>query len=513
MATQLLDGFGRPITSTGGGGDQIYDLPSRGDGLRIPPPSLAQDIAYLLSRHKHRLLISDSRYIAETFPLVAGAIQQKADYVTQAGLTPHFTGRDHTWGRTARAALAEAHKIINVRGPQYDWDRSWHIGCTMFDIDGDFFVLLGESPDGFPQLQFLEGHRVGCRYGERLVTTGTYTGLTILNGVIYNARGRAVAYRILGSEPDRDRDVSARDVLHCAIPRWFSDGRPVPTLTHSILDWYDVKETRGYQRTKQKINSALTLIEATPTGGPSAATVANSTRAWTAAATAAAAAGQPLPPRPGTDAAPITEQLAGGLIRYIKAGAGSITTHGDNTPSDQWMRFDERIVQGAFYGMGWRSEMLDLSKLSGAPTRGFQDQINTTIFQRWKDLRAYAARADLYILAKLIKRGDLPAHPEWMQWDYTPPADFTVDGGRAAKADLDNVRAGADSMPAIIGRFGRTAEEVLRDQAAYLRLRGEIEKEEGLPPGSLGTLAQPGAPVPAADADADATPPPAARAA
>ena len=492
-----LDVFGKKVRSYPAGNsaaNQLYQLPSDGDGHRLPAPTLAQDMVRILARHRHRLLISDSRYIAETFPLVAGAVQQKADYVCQAGFTPHFTGKKREWGKRARELLIEAHKIISVRGPQFHWNRLWHIGCTMFDVDGDFFIYPGKSSTGYPQIQFLEGHRVGSRYGETEVMRGRYEGLPIFNGVIYNRKGRAVAYRFLGSTPDEDKDISARDVIHCGIPRWFSAGRPVPTLTHSILDWYDIKETRGYQKLKSKVSAALTLVEKTPDGkAPDSVTRAAAVN-WEKQRAAAAAASTTTPARPGTATTPLVATIAGGLIRYVKSQGGDIDTHQDNTPSDQNLRFDERLQAGAFYGMGWRFEMLDLAKLTGAATRGFSDQINTSIGKRWLDMVPYVYASELHILSCLMDRGDLEPDPEWWKWAYPAPAKFTVDQGRAAKAELDLIRAGGGNMPDLIERSGMTTEENLRKQAEFLVMKRGIEEEYDLPEDALGSLAYPGWP-------------------
>lgn len=482
MAAPILDAFGREATYQA---SSIYES-AMDSGTRLQRPNLSADIATLLSKQKHRFLISDSRYISTSFPVVGGAVEQKSDYVCQAGFTPSFTGTDEDWGNIASAAVLEAHKIIDVRGGMFNWEKDWKTGCRMLDIDGDFFVLFGKSSTGYPQLQFLEAHRVGSRNGEMTVSSGTYEGLRIINGIIYNAWGREVAYRVLGSTAEKDADVSARDMMHVGDPHWFSDGRPFPSLAYAILDWYDAKEARGFQRTKQKVNSALTLTETTEDGRmpTDAAQEAYKRMAQGASVPSAAA--------PGSKSAPLISMLEGGLIRYIKAGTGDLKSHTDNTPGDGWLRFDQRIISGAFYGMGWRYEMMDPSALSGAPTRGFQDQINTAIYSRWLALLPFIARAELYTVACLIDRGDIPDHPEWVKWGYNPPADFTVDGGRSNAADLDNIRAGTDAHPFIIGRFGRTTKEVLRAQAKYLKEKEATEKEFNLPPGSLGTLSKPG---------------------
>ncbi|MFA5262364.1 MAG: phage portal protein [Opitutaceae bacterium] len=478
MAQQLLDSFGR--TAVYQSSANIYES-SDEDGTRLSRPDIANDIALLLSRVKHRALLSDSRYIASTFSVVGGAVKQKADYVCQAGFSPHFSGSDKVYAKIARAATINAHKVINVRGRMFSWNKGWEIACMLLDIDGSIFILLGKTASGYPQIQCLEAHRIGCRYGETQVDSGTYKGLRILNGIIYNGLGREVAYRVLAATSDDDKDISARDMIHVADPRWFSDGRPFPALASAILDWYDVKETRSFQKTKAKINAAVTLIEETEDG-----------KAPADAARDAVRQGKTTVDQNGRQISATVTMLAKGMIRYVKSGGGSVKAHQDNTPGDSVQKFDQTLVSGAFYGMGWRYEMMDPATLAGAATRGFQDQINTAIFGRWGALVPFVMFVEAYVIACLTQIGEIPEHPEWLQFGYIPPADFTVDGGRSSQADLNNIRAGTDTNPAIIGRWGRTAEEVLREQAEYLKTKKDIEDEFSLPPGSLGTLNQPG---------------------
>jgi hypothetical protein len=453
------------------------------EGYRLDRPRLDTEMATVLSKHKHRLLLADARYIS-TFPLVSGAIEQKKDYVCQAGFAPVFETDDEQWNELAETALEEAHKIVDVRGQLYTWDKAWQIGCTMLDIDGDFFVLFGQTPTGFPQIQFLEAHRVGSLYGENVVSEGEYKGRRILNGIIYDAYGKELAYRVLNSDGTytdiRSLDTGG-EMMHVCDPTWFSDGRPFPRVAYALRDWYSTIEARGYQSQKHKISAAITVVEATETGKmpEDAAAAAMKLRAGTAAAGAATAQPNVIP-------------LDGGLIRYIKAGAGSISLFDNATPGAGWLDFDERLQRAAYIGTGWRYEMHNLAKLSGAPVRGFQDQINTTIYARWGVLTPAVYRAEAVILSKLIAIGTIPAHPQWTRYGYIPPADFTVDGGRSNAADLDNVRFGIENIPGIIGRYGKRPAKVLRGQAKYLKLKARIAAEEGVDPLELGRMDKPG---------------------
>lgn len=492
MSTTIVDQFGRPAVAYSYSGAQRYKG-SEDDRYRLNRPRLDDDIAKLLSREKYRMLLCDARYIAETFPLIAGMIRQKKEYVSAAGWLPEFTGADEAWGERVTQKIHDALNFLDVRG-LFDFTDAYETACGLCDIDGGVFELFTRTETGFPQSQFLEAHRIGSRASSSgivgpddaytVMTDGTqargvYAGLRIINGIIYSPAGREVAYRILGATPADDRDVSARDMQHICEPIWFSEGRPFPSIACAILDWYDVKESREFQRIKQKANSAVIATESNANGeappdtpGPEGNITARA--------------------KP-TDGGPTYQVLAGGLIRYLKSGEGKLDVHTANDPSEGWRAFDQAIVGGAFYGAGWHIGMMDAAVLGRSATYAVQDWINTTIVRRHARLKSFALRSALRVISTLIDRGDIPGNAEWYKWDIPAPPEFSVDSGRAQQADRDNTTFGLDSEPAVIRRtFGRNYKSVLRERARFARDRNAIATEFGLKPEELALPFKPG---------------------
>lgn len=492
MASPIVDQFGRPYEVS----TSARYIGTEDSRYRLDRPRLDADMALLLSREKHKMILRDARWIRESYSLVAGAVEQKADYVTGSGFFPEFVGRDRAWGRLASEKLAQALNIADVRGELFDWDELWWTICTHLDIDGAVFPILTETATGFPQIQSLEAHRIGSR-GPTVATvgpheayslvrdpaaptgwsrvTGLFAGRRIINGIIYDNAAREIGYRILGADPTQDRDIPAADLVHVTHPKWLSDGRPFPPIAYSALDWYDVKEARDLQKQQQKVHAALSLIETNETGQAPAIPALSSV-------------GSAPAPTPSTNGEPQVQMLAGGLVRYVRSGGGDIKAHESQSPSDGWRTFDQTVVAGAFFGMGWRVEMMDLSKLGGAGVRGFQDNINTAILARHKRLARPAKRIIRYFVAKLIARGDLPESADWWKWEIPTPAEFSVDAARAQQQDRENIRFGLDSTPAAIRRsLGCGPERILRAEAEYLALKKAIAEEFSLTPDELGT--------------------------
>ena len=133
--------------------------------------------------------------------------------------------------------------------------------------------MLTETETGFPQLQYLEAHRIGQTVydNSNTVDVGKYKGLRIQNGVIYNEFARAVAYRVLDESGENYQDISARDIIHVTDPDWFSQGRGIPAIASGMLDWYDLAEVRDFEKIAQKVNAALTLKEKNASGNVDAA--------------------------------------------------------------------------------------------------------------------------------------------------------------------------------------------------------------------------------------------------
>jgi hypothetical protein len=263
-------------------------------------------------------------------------------------------------------------------------------------------------------------------------------------------------------------------MIHIADPRWFSEGRPMPEIAASALALQDIHLARQAQLTKHIHSAKQIAIEENASG----------------MAPADIRMQDPLKTRQGTG----TKLIEDGNWRFVKTG-NKVTPWDTKTPGGEWMAYDDKIVASALHAMKWRIEMLDPSGLKGANTRGFSDQINTTISASFNSRRPAVLRARRWQIAKLIQRGELTANSEWWKWGVTPPAEFSPDPGRAITSELEAVRAGAQSMPDVHRKWGMRTRDVLRATARYIIEKREVAQQYNLTPEEtvqLGTLSQPG---------------------
>lgn len=471
-----------------------YQGPANSDGLRIVGPNLLGDWAAILRKSDWQQAIRDCRWLSEGYSLISGAVRQKWEYVSASDWRPAFCGEDNEWGDEAEELLNEADKLASVRGPRFPFAKIFELGGQTWETDGGFFLLLTASDTGFPQFQALEAHRIGQRgFSEGLVKAGdafsmkqdaagretrtdtAYVGLHIQNGIITNDAGMEVAYRVLGATKEEDEDITARDLWHVSNPKHFSENRPLGNIAHGILDFWDTREGRDSVKQQMIIDGRMTFIETTSTGS------VDPVRGYLENGRGAPVLANGTP----------TEIIEKGHVRTVKSG-NTLTAHETKRPSDQWMNLDRRVLTAAFYGMGWRYEMLDMDELGGAAARGFQDIINTTISGAFKAMRPYVIRARQYQVAKFIQRGDLKPSDQFLQWDCPAPPEFTVDPSRSIKTDLEAVRAGAEAISDVHRRWGRSTKEVYTAAAKAELLRQSIAKAYGVDPDRLGNLNVPG---------------------
>ncbi len=472
--TAILDIFGNPARQRTTGASLYAD--SQTGGLRATRADYAYDHSQFLSKAKFRAMLSDARYIYTQFSPVSAASTQKASFVSSSGWTPVFTGQDKAYGARALAALRPALARSTNKG--FSFDKIHKMASTYLDIDGGFFKLLAIDKRRFPVTQILEAHRIGSRSNQTVVTEGRYKGKRIQNGIIYSADGAEIAYQFLGATPKDDRRIPAASLMHCADWTFSSENRPFPSVAYGILDFYDAKETRGFQKIKNKLHSALSILETNDTGrNINVNTVPGAAEESADTSTSGLR----------------SETYEAGMIRYLRSkSGGDIKAFESNTPANEAQEFESTIIASALLAMRWSREMLDLSRLKGSGFRGFASIINQAIADRHQTICAFAKPELLFKISALQARGDIPEHPEWDQWSFPQPTEFNVDPLNTQKLDEANARIGRTSIPRLIRKGGEDPDEILRENGEYLQKRNALAAKLGVEPQELGTLSKPG---------------------
>jgi len=453
------------------------------DREQIAP--LDNDVHKNVSWLGRRTLMTLGRWVYANIPIVKGALHEKAEYASSHYLA-QYTGTTKAWGDLAEEFLYEHGKSCDIAGAPYNFRTYRRNLIIAVHRDGDCGTLLTRREDGYPQLQVIPAHRIASQPYELTVVGGPYDGANIIDGVICNDYGAALAYRILTGNPfdyTTHQDISARDMFLTFVPTFAGQVRGFSTLGAAMFDWQDVGEWRNTELISQKINSAISLVEENEEGEPAPGSdfIVDSSGGTA---------------QPGTPTGLVYEKFDKGLVRYFKSKTGSgLKAHISDRPTANQGEFEARIIRANFAGMEWSVDFsLDPTKVGGAPMRVVVDKINRSITSD-QDLILDGAcrRYYSYVLARVMgappersaglrpaaapnaaeplrvtdPRSDasaplglLPFDPEWHKWEFQGPAKLTADAKYNSDVDAQEVRIGVKSRTKAVAERGESLEDV-----------------------------------------------------
>lgn len=413
-------------------------------------------------------LISDSRKLYCNLGPAKAAIDDRATYAVGRSWQPKFTGEDKAWGKIAEQWLVEEwYPTADIRGGMFDFVTDLRLLSVSADRDGEIYVLLTESKDGWPQIQLIPATMIGTRRGEEFVETGAYRGLRIMQGVIVNKNGRPVAYRVLGPTPDDDRDFSARDLIQVYDPDWADQIRGFPVFTHAILDLKDLRTVQGYEKMATALAASIGLVEWNDTGAPDP----HDPNAYLRRNSPVAA--------PGQSPHLITQEAHGARTMFFRSNSGGKTEQLKyDRPGPNWEAFMNRLIRNACVGANWPYELVwDGSALGGANVRLLVAKAMRAVEDRQDLLRPVARRLVGYAVAKAIKQGLLPMNAEWYAWRFTMPGRMTADYGRDGNSDREDYKLGLTNLGDILAEEGKDLDTHIAERAE----ENEKLKLAGLP--------------------------------
>lgn len=458
----LVDQYGSPIkassqnsrpSSYAGLYPTIAD--TNGGGWR---PCINDDPCKFLSGYKHALLRNDARWLYTKDGSIAGAIHKKATYAIGQAWEPFYCGDDDEFRVRSKQLMDQWIRSCDVSG-RFSWDEVLWMASTKLDVDGDMFIATASDRFGLPKLQIIEAHGVNGNV-EGKITTGPFAGMNMVGGVVHDSLLTPIAYCI---DPAKKIYVPAQSVYHLFEPKWPSQIRGIPALSHGLLDWYDISEIRGNELTAQRALSSLSIIESNDTG--------------MAEQSAASALGSG-----STNIAGLAvKEFYKGMIQHVKSG-NKIEAFTSDRPSPAWQGFMEHVMRSAFNGLGLPYEFgFDSSSLGGAAVRGMVGEVNRAIRARQNTLWKAAQWLISYPVSAWIKSGLLKPVPDWDKWDFNYPASYSVDVGRDRQNAREDFILGLTSLSELFAENGTTVERVANQRADDHLTIKKVAETKGVP--------------------------------
>lgn len=410
------------------------------------------------------------RNIYENFTPVRGAALEIAR-LTSLIYTPQFTGKNSEWGRVAEALLTEEDKFIDIRGFPFSFDVFRRNLIISILRDGELGIVLTEL-DSEPKLQCIPSHRIGSRYDNNsIVIGGKYDGAKIIDGVIVNDYGTALAYRVYNEAGTAYEDISSNDMLLVFLPDYVEQLRGFSVIGREAFDAFDVGESRVFELISQKVRASFSAAIQNETGtiDPTKAAFIKPSTANNSTTNAA----NDLP----------NQVLQPGQIMYFKANQGQkIEFPSNDNPGPNVMAFQEEVLRSFFSGMGWSYDFCHKpGPVGGAPMRVVVDKINASISELEKLILAPTVRRiNAWRVAKHIKNKRLKEEVEWYKWSFQGGPEITSDEKYSSDVSIQEMNNLIRAPQDVTERFGGFWEDVQDKAIEYEKRLQERCAAEGV---------------------------------
>jgi hypothetical protein len=412
---------------------------------------------------------SDARKVFVNFGPLKTAVYERARYSIGHAWFPLFQGQDTDWGKLACDWLSKIwFQTGNLAGPTWNWWKSLKIESRYLDVFGEIFVYKVIDGDGFPRFQHIPPYRIdiprasGSIDSTGKLTSGPYAGLKCIYGVVQNEIGAAVAYNVRGNDSEKDQIIPAEQMIHVGQWEFVDQTRPISNFAHGILDIRDSMAVQTNEKRALEIASAIAVFESNPIGGVDINDPTNFIR-LTANVVGSAAEGVGVVDPPGyqTDPNPLRAYKFSdnGEYKYFKAGTGSeVKAFQFERPSGETTAFLDRLGRNCINFIWPYDLIMQPASGNAAASRSLWVRANNLTRERQIELYPSAKERILFAIARAIELGILPENEDWMEWEFSFPKKPSIDAGRDALQDREDLKACVRTWTDIHGELGTDTE-------------------------------------------------------
>ena len=414
-------------------------------------------------------LRSDSRKVFVNFGPLRTAVYERARYAVGHSWLPRFMGEDTDWGKLASDWLTKIwFQTGNLAGPTWNWWKSLQIESRYLDVFGEIFVYKVIDSAGFPRYQHIPPYRIdvprapGSVNNDGQLSKGPYAGRKCIYGVVQDDTGAAIAYNVRGKDNESDRIIPAEQLLHVGLWEFVDQTRPISNIAHGILDIRDSMAVQTNEKRALEIASSIAVLESNPIGGMD---VNDSTTFFRAEAnrvgTQLENPGQPVPPGYQTEPTPLQvyKFIDNGEYKYFKAGTGSdVKAFQFQRPAEQVTTFLDRLGRNCINFIFPYDLIMQPNTQNSGATRSLWVRANNLVRERQVDLYPGAKQRVLFALSRAIELGILPENEDWMEFEFSLPRKPSIDAGRDAQQDREDLKAGIRTWSDIHAELGTDTE-------------------------------------------------------
>lgn len=413
-----------------------------------------------------RLALSGiARSLYDNGGYAAYAVDQIALY--SAPLYPQAASSDDAWNDKAEAYFSQWSRRCDFQmRSTVDFAALQTMACNGIDLDGDAgFVMTGEN--GAPQLQFVEGWRIGTwRDDER-----------IRDGVKVDRKGRVVGYCVGDSEGSEmvgaDSFILLRDP---SVTSPYRGQSPFRRGANSVRDHDDII---GFEKTAVKTNSGLVGLIESQEGMEEK----HGFQAQTEEEVVDVAAKSELDASTDTEKAISRADILGGDIPVLENGQKWVKAE-SNRPNAQFSEFLDSLTSIFAAGLGIPPAFFLDKQLTGPNTRSVLGKAQRKFSARQAVLAGFVEWVWVRVIADAIESGELEAVEDWDKVTIQTPSKLTIDAGREAQQDRDDESKGLLTRQDHYGARGkdwqRATTQKFKEERFIIQQAKELAKSEGV---------------------------------
>jgi capsid protein len=442
----------RWMTSFGGGGYEAAKTNTTRSNIDLAIQNARQDI----SKVTRRELLRKARYLHRNSPIVRGLIERLVTFTIGTGLHPIPTTSNPEWNSKAIKSWKGWAKRPDIES-KLSFEAIQAVLFRSLLIDGDIFTLNTYGDTGRPRIQLIESHDI----------TSRMTASDDPDGLELDIRGRPINYIFR-----EDSKIDAEFISHFYLPERAGQKRGITILAAIINYAHDLDDILVLEKQAVKEGSSKTDIIKTADGELRGddSYIGKSVQ--------------------DADSENSIEEITR-YYREVFSSEAKVMRKGDEfdpyisgRPSPSWQGFIHFIVELICIGPGLPPSLLTGDKVGGADTRR---EVATAqrIIEMWQGV--FTARLQQiyeYVIEHDMKKGFLPGAPEdWRETKWQTPPKLTVDAGREAASDREDVKMGLLNRSTYFSRWGKDwREEMIQSaiEAAFIKdLAKTYEVERG----------------------------------
>ena len=385
-----------------------------------------RDLRRDLTPYDRLTMVRKCRWAERNSGLFKQILADMCLYTVGDGIKPQSHASTPEMQERYEAYFAEKAKRIDITN-RFSFYQAQSILLRGMIRDGDSFAAKVRNGNGEAKIQLMEAHRVGDPL-EGKVPEGMH------DGIQFGPYGEYIAVNIYRSDGS-SRQILAQSMMMVVDQEYASGARGVPLLQHSINSIQDEMEILALEKQAVKDNGDVTRI-IKKTGGVLDGDMAGELGAVTNGSYANLA------------------NTMGGKLIALEPGE-DMTSFQSNRPNATFNGFISALERDISMGVLPYEFVSDPSKIGGASVRLITAKA-ARVFGKYQNvmIEQFCVPTWGYIIGQGIAEGELPDDPKWNEVSWTTPKSVTVDAGRDAANDRNDVEMGLLSMSELYAQRG-----------------------------------------------------------